>query len=99
MALTVSSGPAAKVSQGFRNHLRRPSGQYGPIAQHNTVITSASDNARPFRTEPCPRSGEGGCVAVAGSDKAARSTALALRQSSRPARSTSRPTTLPWSGR
>ncbi len=79
MPLTVLSGAATHVAQGSETTYAA-SGQYGPIAQHNTVITLRIDGrVVHFRTRTMPSISEGDQVAVAGADKGGTLYALALR--------------------
>ncbi len=79
MPLSLLSGTATKVAQGSETTYAA-SAQYGPIAQHNTVITLRIDNrVVHFRTRTMPSITEGDQVAAAGSDKGGTLYALALR--------------------
>ena len=79
MPLSVLCGTATKVAQGSETTYAA-SAQYGPIAQHNTVITLRIDNrVVHFRTRTMPSISEGDQVAVAGSDSGGTLYALALR--------------------
>ena len=79
MALSVLCGAATKVSQGSETTYAA-SAQYGPIAQHNTVITLRIDGrVVHFRTRTMPSITEGDIVAVAGTDKGGTLYALALK--------------------
>ena len=79
MPLTILTGTAQKVSQGSETTYAA-SAQYGPIAQHNTVIMLRIDGrVVHFRTRTMPSISDGDVVAVAGTEKGGTLYALALR--------------------
>ena len=79
MAITLLSGTATNVAQGSETTYAA-SAQYGPIAQHNTVITLRIDGrVVHFRTRTMPSISEGDIVAAAGPDKSGTLYALALK--------------------
>jgi hypothetical protein len=79
MPLSLISGTSTKVAQGSETTYAA-SGQYGPIAQHNTVITMRIDGrVVHFRTRTMPSISEGDVVAAAGKESGGTLYALALR--------------------
>jgi len=79
MPLNMLVGTAANVAQGSET-IYAASARYGPIAQHNTVITLRIDGrVVHFRTRTMPSISDGDLVAAAGTDSGGTLYALALR--------------------